>query len=261
VTLAGVVLDDKGSPVPGAEIAWSSSRPSLAAVDSATGRVRAHGAGTVLIIARSGGATSMSELTVVPTDSTPDPAAYAPHPPELAPEQAVEESAIEPAPSPESPPAPVADTGSRIVRTPEVPDTTRPVATPAEPDGESPANLRKVESRMRAGVKRCYDALRSKNLGRLNELYRPASVSDEDKLRRLTRILRTETWGAVVGRRFDGAREIGVRSAAMEFSVPLTWRDPIGAHRSSQPIFRAEFDLQGREWRMSSCRIVGSPNL
>ena len=114
---------------------------------------------------------------------------------------------------------------------------------------------------MREGVGHCYDAVRSKKLDRLTDIYRPETVADEEKLRRLIRILRTEPWEAVVGKRVDGAREMGARAAAAEFSFRLTWRDALGGHRFSHPIFRAEFARDGDGWTMSSCRIVGSPKL
>ncbi len=114
---------------------------------------------------------------------------------------------------------------------------------------------------MRDGVDDCYGAVRSKDLERLAASYRPRTYADEDKLRRLTRILRTEPWKAVIGKRVDGAREITGTSAAAEFSFRLVWRDALGGRLSSQPIFRAEFARGPDGWVMSSCRIVGSPKL
>jgi serine/threonine-protein kinase len=132
---------------------------------------------------------------------------------------------------------------------------------PADDDDEPPKDRRKAESAIRDGVEECYRAVRSKELDRLARLYAPKTLADEDKLRRLTRILRTEPWQAVVGRRVDGLRELHSRSAAAEFSFRLTWRDSYGGRLSSQPIFRAEFARDRDEWTMSSCRIVGSPKL
>jgi hypothetical protein len=126
---------------------------------------------------------------------------------------------------------------------------------------EPPLDRRERESAVRDGVEECYRAVRSKDLDRLARLYAPKSAADEDKLRRLTRILRTEPWQAVVGRRVDGVRELGARTAAAEFSFRLTWRDSYGGRLSSQPIFRAEFARDQDEWTLSSCRIVGSPKL
>jgi hypothetical protein len=139
-------------------------------------------------------------------------------------------------------------------------DAPAPAAASARPP-EPPVDRRQLESRIREGVEECYHAVRSKDLDHLARMYQPQTVGDEDKLRRLTRILRTEPWEAVVGRRVDGVRELGTRTAAAEFSFRLAWRNSLGGRLSSQPIFRAEFTHVGEGWAMSSCRIVGSPKL
>jgi hypothetical protein len=125
----------------------------------------------------------------------------------------------------------------------------------------APIDRRQLESRMRDGVSDCYGAVRSKDLDRLAEMYRPRNYADDDKLKRLTTILRTEPWRAVVGKRVDGVREMSADAAAAEFSFRLVWRGTHGGQLSSQPIFRAEFARGSSGWRMSSCRIVGSPKL
>ena len=110
-------------------------------------------------------------------------------------------------------------------------------------------------------MQQCYDALRSKNVARVVELYGPVKKSDEDKLNKLTRILRTEEWRAVVGKRVDSPRQLGPDAAAMEFSFPLAWKDAFGGRLTSRPVFRAEFAKKGNEWEIASCRMVGSPKL
>jgi hypothetical protein len=133
-------------------------------------------------------------------------------------------------------------------------------ATPARADAP-PVDRRKLEGELRDAIEECYRAVRSKDLDRLAKLYAPKTPADEDKLRRITRILRTEPWEAVVGRRVDGVRELGSPTAAAEFSFRLTWRDSYGGRLSSQPIFRVELARDGEDWTTSSCRIVGSPKL
>jgi hypothetical protein len=230
VTLTAVVLDSQGEPIGNAGVTWRSSEPELAEVDSATGKVRGQTPGVALIIARSGGATATSELVVLPPVETPvEPSGYVPLTPELYREGTPAEIAL-------APPA------------------SRPVADP-------PLDRRELESRMREGVEDCYGAVRAKDLDRLAKMYRPKTYADEDKLKRLVRILRTEPWKAVVGKRVDGARELGAKAAAAEFSFRLAWRDSHGGRLSSQPIFRAEFARDRDGWAMSSCRIVGSPKL
>jgi hypothetical protein len=110
-------------------------------------------------------------------------------------------------------------------------------------------------------VQQCYDALRSKNVARVAELYRPTEKSDKDKLNKLTRILGTEEWNAAVGDRVDGARQLGTERAAVDFSFQLVWKDAFGGRLTSRPVFRTEFAKNGNEWETASCRIVGSPKL
>jgi hypothetical protein len=139
-------------------------------------------------------------------------------------------------------------------------------AAPPPRPGPSPADVaalerRRLEAQLRKGADDCYSALRSRNVARVTEMYRPASKSDQEKLRKLSRILRTREWSAVIGKRMDGSREIGSESAAREFSFRLTWKDAFGGHLSSNPVFRAEFARSAGRWQMSSCRIVGAPKL
>jgi hypothetical protein len=47
----------------------------------------------------------------------------------------------------------------------------------------------------------------------------------------------------------------------MEFSLKLSWKDSNGRLLTSRPLFRAEFGKHRSEWELSSCRIVGSPEL
>ena len=118
-----------------------------------------------------------------------------------------------------------------------------------------------TEARILAGVEQCYAAVQSKDVDRITELYKADTRDDQDKLKKLTRVLRTREWSAEVGGRADGLRQLGLETAAMEFSVQLSWKDAFGGHLSSQPVFRAEFNRRGDRWEMASCRIVGSPRL
>ncbi len=230
MTLSAVVLDSQGEPIGEAGVTWRSTQPRVVAVDSATGRMRGQAPGTTLIVARSGGETATSEVVVLPTVEPPvEPSGYVPLTPELD--------------------------------RPEPPEQVAFVPPAKRSEAEPPLDRRELESKIREGVEDCYGAVRSKDLDHLERMYHPKTYADEDKLKRLTRILRTEPWKAVVGKRVDGAREMSARSAAAEFSFRLAWRDAHGGRLSSQPIFRAEFARDPDGWVMSSCRIVGSPKL
>ena len=80
-------------------------------------------------------------------------------------------------------------------------------------------------------------------------------------MNKLSWILRTPEWQAVVSERVDGAPQVGEEAAAMEFSLKLRWKEPSGRLLTSRPLFRAEFGRHRSEWELSSCRIVGSPEL
>jgi hypothetical protein len=132
---------------------------------------------------------------------------------------------------------------------------------PAAPIGEHVSDRQALEARIRSGAEQCYAALSAKDVARVTEMYRPATKSDEENLKRLSRILRTGEWEAVVGHRLDRARQIGTDRALAEFSVHLAWKDAFGGRLSSDPVFRVEFARDGSRWELSSCRIVGSPKL
>jgi hypothetical protein len=189
--------------------------------------------------------------------------------PSVEPRRVVVDTAPPPPPAARAPATAEREVAGYVPMTPGAVDESKTEPQPAvagrvprpAPAEDPPVDRRKLESAVRDGVEACYRAVRSKDLDRLARLYAPKSAADEDKLRRLTRILRTEPWQAVVGRRVDGVRELGSRGAAAEFSFRLTWRDSYGGRLSSQPIFRAEFAPDQGEWALSSCRIVGSPKL
>jgi serine/threonine-protein kinase len=227
ITLTAAVLDGSGAPLAGAEVAWSSSDPELAAIDPLNGRVRAYAPGAATIIATSGSKAARSQVTILPVDLTADTIAiqgYESEPPPEKPKQTVAEPAV---------------------------------TLPENRDAER----QQLDAGILTGVQQCYDALRTKNVARVAELYQPTKKSDVHQLNKLTRILRTEEWGAVVGQRVDGTRQLGTAAAAMEFSFQLVWKDAFGGRLTSRPVFRAEFARNGKEWEISSCRMVGSPKL
>jgi hypothetical protein len=141
----------------------------------------------------------------------------------------------------------------------------QPEETALQTDGASSetdgAERRRLEALIISQVEQCYEAVRTKDIARVAQLYRPATRSDQDQLKKLSRILRTPEWQAVVSERVDGAPQVGDEAAAMEFSLKLRWKDAGGRLLTSRPLFRAEFGKHRNEWELSSCRIVGSPEL
>jgi serine/threonine-protein kinase len=228
VTLVAAVLDGNGVALPGARVAWKSSEPRLVAVDPLTGHAHGHAPGTATIVATSGPQTASSQLTVLPAELAIDTLAVQGYEPEPDPPERREETSAE-----------------------------LPVSFSEDPQAER----RRLNATIMMGVQQCYDALRSKDVSRVAELYRPSKKSDKDKVNKLARILQTEEWTAIVGERVDGARQFGTKTASMEFSFQLAWKDAFGGRLTSRPTFRAEFAKNRNEWEMSSCRIVGSPKL
>jgi len=132
----------------------------------------------------------------------------------------------------------------------------------AEPaSGDVAAERLRVVDQLRAGVDQCYEALAQKDVVRVEQLYRPETKSDRENLKKLGRILRTSEWEAQVGTREDGDQRIGTTSATMDFGFRLAWKDSFGGRLTSRPVFRAEFVKNGETFGLSSCRIVGAPEL
>jgi len=110
-------------------------------------------------------------------------------------------------------------------------------------------------------VDQCYNAVAQKDVSELEDLYRPESKSDRDNLKKLSRILRTSEWAAQVGEREDGAQRMGSATASMEFGFRLSWKDAFGGRLTSRPVFRVDFVKDGSRLNLTSCRIIGTPDL
>jgi uncharacterized protein YjdB len=299
--LVAVALDQRGNPLRAAQISWSSSEPRVAGVDGRTGKVRAYSPGTAVIIARSGIESAISPLAVLPAavavvrvegarplkvgdtltmraeprdhrggSLAERPVAWASSDTGVATVDSVSGVVVAQGAGSVDITA-ISDGKSGLARVTVLPQPRTGRSEPAAPSeaqqaaGPSREDLaaerHQVLSQMRAGVEQCYGALQTRDVTRLEQMYNSASKSDREKLRKLSRILRTDEWAAAVGEREDGAQRIDSDSAAMDFSFRLTWKDAFGGRLSSRPIFRAEFARNGNSWDMASCRIIGSPKL
>jgi uncharacterized protein YjdB len=298
-TLALTALDRRGNPVRPTRITWSSSEPRVVEVNARTGQVRAHGAGTTLLIARSGSESAISSLTVLPPSVTAvtitgarplkvgdtlalraeakdsrgrvlsdRAAAWESSRPDVA---TVDSTGVVVAGAPGSVEITAsADGKSGSVRVTVLPQprtgrvemVPEPAAPPvAAAPAEDGVERQRLVDQMVGGVERCYDALDRKDTIRVEEMYQAASRSDRDKLKKLTRILSTREWDAEVGPREDGPRRVESAKPTMEFAFLLTWTDAFGGHLSSRLVFQAQFTRLGGKLDLSSCRIVGSPKL
>jgi serine/threonine protein kinase len=282
-TLAAVVLGAKGDTLQGADITWSSSNPGVATVEALTGVTRGLEPGTTTILARSGTESSLAELTVVPGDAaalqilgarpmavgetldlrvlardrqgralTGMTVEWATGDTGVATVHEAAGTVVARAPGSARVTARAAGASAWIMLT--VVPRPAPLAA-ADPDGGRPPS----EAGLAAGVEACHQALLSRDMRRVRALWGPASKAEEDNLKRLARVLQAGGGSTAVGDRAEGASTIGLESAAMEFSVPLTWSESWG-RRTGQADFRAEFALNAGRWEMSSCRMVGPPS-
>ena len=300
LTLALSGQDESGKPIAGVRATWSSSDPSVASVDQNSGLIRARAPGGTLIIARSGGESAISSVSVAPApvasvdisgarplkvgdtlDLRAAPrdqrgeelsgraAGWASSDPDVA---SVDSSGVVIALAAGSSDisAKVDDkTGKVRVTVLPQPRTSRNelAAEEAQPGGAAapstdPAGERlRLIDQMRQGVDQCYNAVAGKDVSRVEDLYHPESKADRENLKKLTRILRTSEWAAQVGEREDGVQRIGSATASMEFGFRLSWKDSFGGRLTSHPVFRVDFVKDGSNLDLSSCRIIGTPDL
>jgi uncharacterized protein YjdB len=300
-TLPVTVLDRRGKPIRSAQVTWSSSEPQVAEVHPTSGRVRAHAAGSTLLIARSGSESAITSLTVLPPAvasvaimgaralKVGDTLALTAEPKDFR-GRALADRPTEWASS-DSKIAPVDSAGvviaaaagraeitasvegksgsARVTILPQ-PRTGRvvdlasdnaPRQAPAAAASDPGAEHQRVLEQVVAGVSRCYSALREKDVAEVKALYHAETKSDEEKLSKLSRILRTREWAAEIGERKDGVQRIQASTPTAEFSFRLTWKDAFGGRLTSYPVFLVEFARSGSNLELVSCRIEGSPKL
>ena len=261
--LLAEVRDITGDTVSGSQVSWFSTDRRVARVDSATGWLRALRPGRATVIAASGEWRDSTEILVRRPPAEPAAPASGSLPPagsSSAPGVAAVDSSqrLDTVPA-HVPPEPAAVQGYEPEFEPAYREEEAAVQTVFPRYNQ--AERRRREAWLLTAVEQCYEALRSKDVARLEEFYRPASKSDEDKLSRITRILRTEEWAAVVGERINGKRHPDADPPTMEFTVQLVWKDAFGGRLTSRPVFRTTLARTGSNWELSSCRIVGSPKL
>ena len=275
------VRDNTGQALSGSQVRWFSTDSGVARVDSTSGWVRAVGTGRATVIATSGKWRDSAAVVV---------RRASPRSPDTASISGTAASSLQPGNAVAvsgsahddnaAPPAAAESTSNTNDSGPALPgqDLPQPLAGQGyEPEFEpaheeepavqttvpvfNNAERSRREAWLLTAVEQCYEAIRSRDVARLQELYRPESPSDQDKLNRLTRILRTEEWAAVVGERINGDRHLAGDSPSMEFSFQLVWKDAFGGRLTSRPVFRTVIARRGSNWGASGCRIVGTPKL
>jgi hypothetical protein len=137
-----------------------------------------------------------------------------------------------------------------------------PVALPkAESAKAPPVDRAAEEGRARAAIESAVGqyvaALRAHDEARVRALYRPQSDQDrknEESLLRLTEKAAklTAAEPRVGATRIDGS------NASVDFTVPMTWRNPFGRIREQAVPFRAELQRDGAEWRITTAQLAGT---
>jgi uncharacterized protein YjdB len=298
-TLSITALNSKGQPTRAPRAAWRSSDPRVAEIDPVSGKVHTHMPGSALIIAQSGAESAITSLSVLPAAvatvridgaqplkigdtvalqaTTRDehgevlgerPVVWASNDPSVAEvDSALGLLVARAAGSAEITATSEGKAGRVRVTVLPQPLTARaePAADNVQPTAEVRPDAallqRRMLEQMVAGVEQCYEALRQKDVARLEALYNAATKSDLDKLKKLRRILETDEWEAEVGARQDKAHRMENDTTTMDFTFRLTWKDAFGGRLTSHPLFRADFNRSGSQLSLSSCRIIGSPKL
>jgi hypothetical protein len=136
-----------------------------------------------------------------------------------------------------------------------------PPALPKAESAKTPAVDRAAEeSRTRAAIEGAVQqyvaALRSHDAGRVRSLYRPASDQDRKNEQALGRLMESAAKLTAADPQIGASRVDGA-NASVEFSVPMSWRNPFGRIREQTVSFRAELQRDGTDWRMTSSQVAG----
>jgi uncharacterized protein YjdB len=283
MALRAVALGAAGDTLAGVPMRWQSSDESILTVDPRSGMVRAFAPGTVLVRARGGRRSGSAELTVLPA-AVATLQILGARPMAVGEMLSLHIRAVDSwgaevdgrlvtwASADSSVAAVDPSSGVVAARAPGLTHVTAavegvsarvPLTVVARPQPVASRSDRVdavVAAALRKGVEECYGALRGRDLDRIEQLYTPATKSDRETLKRLTRLLHTGG-GTSIGQRTDLGPEIHTDKAAAQFAVELSWMDGSGNRRRAQPIFQAEFERRDATWTMTACRIVGPSGL
>ncbi len=119
--------------------------------------------------------------------------------------------------------------------------------------------LRTGEPRIKAAVDAYARALAARNIDQVRVLYSPANEDDRRNLDRLADLMKNG--GLTLVRASVGTPRLESGQAIVDLSARLKWRSFVGANTERDVPFRAVFQWTGTEWRLVTCRIVGTPRL
>lgn len=117
------------------------------------------------------------------------------------------------------------------------------------------------ETRARAAIEDAVQqyvaALRAHDAGRVRSLYHPASDEDRKNEQALGRLMEGAAKLTAASPRIGTARIDGA-NASIEFSLPMSWRNPFGRIREQTVPFRVQLQRDGTDWRITSSQVAGT---
>jgi uncharacterized protein YjdB len=273
--LRATVTPAAGSSASAKDLTWTSSNPRVVAIDAARGVMRAVGPGVAIIAAGAGSVRSTA--TVVVLSSTVASVAVATPRPMTTGEvltfsaQALDASGKELpgktlAWASDNSAVATVDARSGVVTA----QSTGTAVITARVDGVTGRTVLLVTSGaptlsaselIRRQLAEFVAAVRTRNAGRVEELLTPAEGGEGQTRAKLLKLLREGKPRFAVGNQSGGAPQVTGSRATADFSVPLSWKTRLGTKRVVVP-FRAELSRSdGGGWRITSCRIIGAPDL
>jgi hypothetical protein len=141
------------------------------------------------------------------------------------------------------------------VLAPAPPPEPKVESRPAVPD---PAiDERRSTAAIEAAVQDYVQALRAHDVRRVAGLYHAESDADRKNQQTLGRLMDGSA-KLSAGTADISAPRIDGNTATVDFSMPMSWRNPFGLLRNQTVTFRAALQRDGSDWRMASSRVVGN---
>jgi len=135
-----------------------------------------------------------------------------------------------------------------------------PAPPPEAPKASAPdpaAEERRSRAAIESAVQGYVAALRAHDARRVMSLYRVETDQDRKNQQALARLLESAAKLTVAEPR-AGASRIDGANASVDFSAPMTWRNPFGRIKEQTVTFRADLQRDGDAWRIAVARVVGA---
>jgi uncharacterized protein YjdB len=273
--LRASVTPAAGGSASAKDLTWTSSNPRVVAIDAGRGVMRAVGVGVAMISASAGSARAGT--TVVVLSSTVTSVSVAPPRPMTVGEaitfaaQALDGAGKElpgktltwasdngsvATVDPKSGVVTARATGTAIITASAGGATGRAVLLVT-----SGAPTPTASELVRRQIVEFVAAVRTRNAARVEELLTPAEGAEGQSRAKLLKLLREGKPRFAAGNQGGGPPQINGSRATADFSVPLSWRTRLGGTKRVVVTFQAELSRNDGGWRITSCRILGAPDL